>query len=231
VLAQHGIATAGAGRSAEAAARPAAIALAGGRRILLFAFGSPTSGVPVEWAASADAPGIEMLPDLPPATAEDIARRIKTQRRAGDIVVISIHWGSNWGYTVPSAQQAFARALIDAGACDILHGHSSHHPRPVEVYRQRLILYGCGDLLNDYEGIAGQESYRGDLVLAYLPRLSRDGALSALELLAYRIRGLRLHRAADDDVERLRAVLARESAPFGTAFSRRQGHRLAAEWR
>jgi hypothetical protein len=27
--------------------------------------------------------------------------------------------------------------------------------RPFEVYRDRLILYGCGDLLNDYEGIGG----------------------------------------------------------------------------
>jgi len=31
----------------------------------------------------------------------------------------------------------------------------------------RLILYGCGDFLNDYEGIRGYEEYRGDLALMY----------------------------------------------------------------
>ena len=39
-----------------------------------------------------------------------------------------------------------------------MHGHSSHHPRPIEVYRGKLILYGCGDLVDDYEGIQRSRS-------------------------------------------------------------------------
>jgi poly-gamma-glutamate capsule biosynthesis protein CapA/YwtB (metallophosphatase superfamily) len=30
----------------------------------------------------------------------------------------------------------------------------------IEGYRDRLILYGCGDFLNDYEGIKGYEEFR-----------------------------------------------------------------------
>jgi len=40
----------------------------------------------------------------------------------------------------------------------------------VEVYRKRkrLILFGCGDFLTDYEGISGYEQFRGDLTLMCL---------------------------------------------------------------
>jgi poly-gamma-glutamate capsule biosynthesis protein CapA/YwtB (metallophosphatase superfamily) len=32
-------------------------------------------------------------------------------------------------------------------------------------------LYGCGDFLNDYEGISGYEVFRSDLRLMYLPAM------------------------------------------------------------
>jgi Bacterial capsule synthesis protein PGA_cap len=40
---------------------------------------------------------------------------------------------------VGSDQVRFAHRLIDGGV-DVIHGHSSHHPRPIEVYRGKLIL-------------------------------------------------------------------------------------------
>ncbi|MFG2394173.1 CapA family protein [Streptomyces lavendulae] len=98
------------------------------------------------------------------------------------MVAVSIHWGSNWGYRVPPEHVRFAHALVDGGA-DLVHGHSSHHPRPLEVYRGRLILYGCGDLVDDYEGITGHKQYRDDLRLLYTARLDKDtGALRGLRL-------------------------------------------------
>ena len=50
----------------------------------------------------------------------------------GDVVVVSIHWGGNWGYEISKAQCEFARTLIDLGV-DIVHGHSSHHVKGIEV--------------------------------------------------------------------------------------------------
>ena len=167
-LEREGIAVAGAGTDAAQAEIPAIIDLPNESRVLVFALGI-TSGIPREWAAASSRPGVNLLPDLSPATASEVARRIVALRRPGDIVVASIHWGTNWGYRVDEEQRAFAHALIDAGACDLLHGHSSHHPRGLEIYRGRLILYGCGDFITDYEGIEGYEQFRGDLALAYLP--------------------------------------------------------------
>jgi len=79
-------------------------------------------------------------------------------------VVAFIHWGSNWAYVISEAQTVFAHELIDGGV-DIVHGHSSHHPRPVEAYRDKLVLYGCGDFIDVYEGIAGDQEYWDNLRL------------------------------------------------------------------
>jgi poly-gamma-glutamate synthesis protein (capsule biosynthesis protein) len=92
-----------------------------------------------------------------------------------------------------------------------VHGHSSHHPKGIEIYRGRLILYGCGDYLNDYEGIEGHERYRGDLVLMYFPTLDPAGRLVTLRMVPLRLRKFRLERATRADAAWLKATLERES--------------------
>ncbi|WP_408640273.1 CapA family protein [Saccharomonospora saliphila] len=151
-------------------------------------------------------------------------------RRPGDLVVFSVHWGSNWGYHVPAEQVAFARRLVEGGV-DVVHGHSSHHPRPIEVHRGRLILYGCGDLLNDYEGISGFERYRGDLRLLYFPSFDPDTAeLTALRLLPLQSRRLRLQPAGSRDRQWLAAVLGSSSGPFGTHVDSGADGLLTVSW-
>ena len=128
---------------------------------------------------------------------------------------MSVHWGSNWGYDVPRAQVRFAHRLIDSGV-DVVHGHSSHHPRPVEVYRDRLVLYGCGDLINDYEGIGGHERFRGDLRLLYVARLDPAGGLDELRMVPLQSRQMRLRLATEQDARWLRRVLRKASRRFGS---------------
>lgn len=155
-----GIAHAGAGLDAERANEPAVLPLFDGRSLLVWALGLADSGIPLAWQASAGQSGVNLIDDSSEITAGDIAAR----KRHGDIVIVSIHWGGNWGYTVPQAHRQLARRLIDGGA-DLIHGHSSHHPIGFERYRDRPILYGCGDLINDYEGIGGHEAYRPDITM------------------------------------------------------------------
>ena len=146
-------------------------------------------------------------------------------------MLFSLHWGGNWGYAVPPGQRAFAHALVDTAGVDIVHGHSSHHPRGIEVYRGRPILYGCGDLLNDYEGIGGHEAYRAELGLMYFPTLERaSGRLRALELVPTRIRDLRVNRADAGDRAWLLAMLQRECAALGTAVEPGTGSGFVVRW-
>lgn len=226
-----GLKPVGAGRDAKQAAAPAVLNLRGEGRVLVFALGSPTSGVPREWAASTDKPGVNSLPDISDRSVQRVAEMIRGHARTGDLVIVSIHWGNNWGYHIPEDRVGFAHGLIDRGGVHVIHGHSSHHVKGLEVYRDRLILYGCGDFLNDYEGIGGEEQYRPELNLMYFPTVdSSSGILTGLEMAQMRIRDLRLNRAGPEDGVWLRDVLDRESAPRGVRVRLRHDGMLSAEW-
>ncbi|MDQ7858480.1 MAG: CapA family protein [Armatimonadota bacterium] len=202
-----GLRTAGAGADLDEARRPAVVPFPGGRLAVL-ALGAASSGIPAEWAATPVRPGVDFLPDLSDSAADEVAARVRGARAGGALVVLSIHWGSNWGYAVEADQVRFAHRMVDAGA-DVVCGHSSHHPRPLEVYRRRLVLYGCGDLINDYEGIGGHESLRGDLRLLYVATLhARTGELVALEMVPLLARRMRLVRAPAADAAWIAGVLS-----------------------
>lgn len=231
-LEKAGVKAAGAGRTLSQAAAPAVLPGRGGGRTLVFAFGSGTAGVPRSWAATDDGPGVSWLPDLSHQTVEHIAGNVDAAKRQGDLVVASIHWGSNWGYDVADEQIAFAHGLIDDAGVDVVHGHSSHHPRPIEVYRGKPILYGCGDFLNDYEGIPGYEAYRGDLTLMYFPTVDAStGLLHALAMVPLQLRRFRLHHASPADAAWLRDTLTREGQRFATRVESAPDGALALVWR
>ncbi|MGV4922825.1 CapA family protein [Streptomyces sp. BHT-5-2] len=213
-LAAAGLRTAGAGNDAEAARRPAVVHLPGGHRLLVVALGMPSSGIPRTWAATARHSGVHWADGPSPATAAAVGAQLRARKRIGDLAVVSVHWGSNWGYTVPRAQTACARALIDAGA-DLVHGHSSHHPRPVELYAGKLILHGCGDFIDDYEGITGYERYRDDLRPLYLPALEPGtGRLRELRIVPFQSHRMRLRHASAEDARWLGALLDRLADGF-----------------
>jgi poly-gamma-glutamate capsule biosynthesis protein CapA/YwtB (metallophosphatase superfamily) len=226
-LAEARIRVAGAGRDLAEAQRPVAFPTPEGR-VLVAACGMRSSGIPSAWAATGTRPGVHLLSDLSARAAERLAAELLADRRPGDVAIVSIHWGSNWGYEIAPAEVRFAHRLIDLGV-DLVHGHSSHHVRPLEVYRGRLILYGCGDLITDYEGIKGHESYRGDLGLMYFARLAPDGALARLEMVPMQIQRMSLTRPGRDDVVWLAQRVGEVSRAFGTRVTVRSDDVLMVE--
>ncbi len=219
VLDRAGCAHAGAGRTLSEARRPARLPLRSGT-LLVFSVGTPSSGIPESWAAGETRPGVDLLPEVSASTAEQLVARIRREKRPGDLAVVSVHWGPNWGYELPRAWVEFAHRLIDGGV-DLVHGHSSHHARAIEVYEGRLVLYGCGDFITDYEGIEGYEVFRGDLAPMYFATLEpRSGRLLELRIRVMQARKLRLEPASASDVCWLEASLSALSAELGTRFER-----------
>ena len=185
--------------------------------MLVFAIALTSSGVPREWAAAANRAGVCLVADLSGASADGFAQRIRAQRRPADIVIASIHWGDNWGYQVSASQRRFAEYLVEHAGVSIVHGHSSHHPRPLQRYRDALILYGCGDYLNDYEGIDGHEQYRPWLTLAYLATIDNaSGKLSRLAMATFRLSRFQLRHAGAEERRWLSDKLTQISRPFAT---------------
>lgn len=224
-----GIATAGAGRDLAEAQAPAILEVPGKGRIIVLALASETSGTPMGWAAHNSHAGVCFLAASTEETVARVAETVERLRRPGDIFIVSIHWGANWGYEIADEDRRLAHSLVEEAGVSVVHGHSSHHAKAIEITRERLVLYGCGDFLNDYEGISGYEDYRGDLALAYLADVdTSDGTLAKLEMVPFRIRGLSLASASADERAWIQRRLDRESAPFATRIALTPENRLTA---
>ena len=225
------IKTAGAGEDIVEAAAPASMDVTGKGRVIVFAYGDASSGISEDWAAAQRRPGVNYLQDFSTHTVMQLARDIHKLKQPGDIVVVSIHWGANWGYAISPEQKSFAHRLIDEANVDILYCHSSHHPKGIEVYRHKPILYGCGDFINDYEGINGYEAYRDDLALMYFVSMDPATArLTRLHLIPTQIKHFRSNRASTQAAQWLRDMLNTEGAKLGTRAQMNEDGSIELSW-
>ncbi|MEW8506804.1 MAG: CapA family protein [Candidatus Thiodiazotropha sp.] len=229
-LDSHNIGYAGAGTDSMQAEAPLILDLPGKGRVLLYAFAHHSSGVPLVWRADRNRPGVALLKSLTGTESKRIAVDIAARKQAGDLVVVSIHWGGNWGYEIPPEQRRFAHWLVDEAGVDSVHGHSSHHPKGIELYHGVPILYGCGDFLNDYEGIGRYDAFRDDLTLAYfLTYEPSSGSLTRFVMTPMQIRKFSLHYASNQDRSWLWQTMKRECSLLETGVTRLRDGRFELE--
>ncbi|MBE9536679.1 MAG: CapA family protein [Proteobacteria bacterium] len=222
---------AGAGRNLKEAEAPAVIEVEGKGRVIIFSYGLGTSGIPVSWAASGKKAGVNLLKEPSDKAVRQIKASVEKMKQEGDVVIASIHWGGNWGYHIPSEERGLAHKLIDDTGVDVIYGHSSHHVKGIEVYKGKLIIYGCGDFLTDYEGISGHEEFRDDLGLMYFASVDPStGMLVQLQMIPTQVKHFKVNRASVADVLWLKDTLNREGKKFGTQVELNKGGNFALQW-
>ena len=223
--------SAGAGQNIQQAEAPAIMKVEDKGRVIVFSYGLRSSGISVNWAAAENKPGVNLLKDFSNATVRHIKERVNKVKQHGDIIIASIHWGGNWGYAIPQDQTEFAHKLIDDASVDVIHGHSSHHVKAIEVYKDKLIIYGSGDFLNDYEGIRGYESFRSDLTLMYFVSVDpSSGKLVHLQMTPMQIKRFKANRVSRADALWLRDILNREGEKFGTRVQLNKNNTLTLQY-
>ena len=100
-----------------------------------------------------------------------------------------------------------------------------------EVYQGKPILYGCGDFINDYEGIGGYDEYRSDLRLMYFVSFDRSsGELSRVRLVPLQSKQFRLTYAQPTDTKWLQQTLNREGLILGTRLELAGNNQLMLRW-
>lgn len=145
ILDRAGIAHSGAGASLEEASR-LAVSNVRGTKVGLLAFTDNEPG----WEAREHQPGVFYVPvDLKDRRARNLLDIVRKERNTVDLLIMSAHWGSNWGYAPEKGHVAFAHALIEAGASSVF-GHSCHVFRGIEFYRGCPIFYSAGNFVDDY---------------------------------------------------------------------------------
>jgi poly-gamma-glutamate capsule biosynthesis protein CapA/YwtB (metallophosphatase superfamily) len=203
-----GIHYAGAGTTITEASAPA-IWETHGKKLGLIAF---TDNEPA-WEASEEQPGICYVPiELKERRAEKLLELVSKTKERVDFLVVSAHWGPNWGYMPPAEHIPFAHALIDAGA-DVLFGHSGHVVRGIEIYRNKPILYCTGDFIDDY---AVDERERNDRSFIFV--VETDGqAIVRLLLYPTVIEACQARRARPNESKAIVATMQRLCRKLNTA--------------
>lgn len=202
-----GILRAGAGHSFAEASQPALIER-GGSKIGLLAF---TDNVPA-WEATEEQPGVYYVPiAVQDQRATGLLERIRHLKSQVEYLIVSAHWGPNWGYHLSPEHPSFAHALIEAGA-DLVVGHSGHVFRGIELYRGCRILYCLGDFIDDYVVDPLERNDQGCLVMIERER----HVLSCLSVYSTRIQNGQARRARGKDASTIAFKLQRLSSRFKT---------------
>lgn len=93
----------------------------------------------------ADAPWV--VDRIDPAV---IARDAAAARAAGaDLVVVSLHWGTEYQHEPDAFQRDTAAAVIAIGDVDLVIGHHAHVVQPIEQIGGRWVVFGLGNQLSN----------------------------------------------------------------------------------
>ncbi|WP_308294798.1 CapA family protein [Streptomyces sp. JJ66] len=150
-----GVRHVGSARSAAERDQPAMLT-AGGAKVAQLAYTYGTNGIPVP----ENQPYLVNLID-----ADRILADATSARAAGaDVVVVSMHWGTEWQEEPNAQQRALAGQLTAAQvdgrrAIDLIIGTHAHVPQAYEKVGGTWVVYGMGDqvagVMNDPRGQYG----------------------------------------------------------------------------
>jgi poly-gamma-glutamate capsule biosynthesis protein CapA/YwtB (metallophosphatase superfamily) len=180
------IAHAGAGLNLEQAQQPAFLTKNG----IKFGIIGFTDNEP-DWAAAENKPGVNYI-KIDNQAINKVRSLVVSAKQKVDVLIVSLHWGFNWTEIPPLEFQKFAHDLIDAGA-DIIHGHSAHIVQPIEIYKNRLIMYGTGDFLDDY---AVDLVRRNDQSFLFLVKINKN-KIEQIKLIPTEITTMQVNLAKD----------------------------------
>lgn len=141
-LTNVGIVAVGAGENDQAAGA-AKYAEANGITFAFLAHNDP-SVVPPSYEAAPDRAGTAFT------RIDNMTAAVKEAKQQADIVIVSMHAGSEYVQTLSETQTSFARAAIDAGA-EMVIGHHPHVVQRVEEYKGKYILYSLGNFIFDQQ--------------------------------------------------------------------------------
>lgn len=206
-LKDQNINCAGAGRDLEAAMHPAIF------KVHNYKLGwlALTDNEPI-WEATGNSPGTYFVPiSLENRRYPELLNLIKKTKASVDILIVSVHWGPNWGYRPKTNHIPFAHSLIDSGA-DIIFGHSCHVFQGVEFYKNCPIIYSAGDFIDDY---AVDPEERNDQSFIFLVEI-KNKKITGLKLYPTIIKNFQVRHPKGDQAEIIANHMKSLCNEFGT---------------
>ena len=136
---------------------------------------------------------------------------VKAIRDQVDILILSIHWGNKMVEKPLQEFVDFAHQIIDEGV-DIIHGHGAHIFQGIEIYKDKLIMYDIGDLIDDYPIDNDLKNNRSFLLLCEIMKNN----IKSVKLIPVILNEMQVNIAKNGDYESTITHMQQLSAPFGT---------------
>ena len=109
-----------------------------------------------------------------------VAEATAARAAGADVVVVSLHWGTEYSSAPSGFQREVAQVLAGSGQIDLIVGHHAHVLQPVEQVADRWVLFGLGNLLSNQSAATGLPAATQDGVLARVRFVERpEGGFSA----------------------------------------------------
>lgn len=150
LLNEAGVAFVGAGMDATAARKPV-IVERGGMRFAWLGY-VDSAFTPAIYEATDTRAGVAFMNT--DALREDMEHVRETAD--ADVVIVTLHAGTEYTHSPNTAQVEFAHAAIDAGA-DLVIGHHPHVLQTVEEYHGKWIFYSLGNFVFDRQAASGTD--------------------------------------------------------------------------
>jgi len=78
--------------------------------------------------------------------ADAVLTEARRAKQAGaEVVIVSIHWGTEYSHTPNRHQTSLARRLLGSADIDLILGHHSHVVQPLERIGDKWVAYGMGN--------------------------------------------------------------------------------------
>lgn len=104
------------------------------------------------------------------AQIQELLEQVKRARAISDVVVVNVHWGTEYTHTPTAFQNTLAQRLVEAGA-DVIFGHHPHVIQPVEYITKpdgtrSVVCYSLGNFLSTQD--AGARMIGGMLDVRFM---------------------------------------------------------------
>lgn len=92
-----------------------------------------------------------------PGHEEEMLEKIRKAKEENDVVIVSMHWGTEYSHEVNETQFTLADEMTKAGA-DVVVGNHPHVIQPFQMVNGKPVFYAMGNLIStqlDQENLVG----------------------------------------------------------------------------